>query len=396
MSEHNGWDFTENNYYKMNVLEKKYYVNMDPEVIFDALNSNLQPVSFNMYLKRYIHNLAPDLFQGNPEDYNDDQYREIIVLNFRENNVPNSFQNTSTTLMQSARNWLKAKTVDRSVVFLLGFGLRMPLADINNMLIAGLQQQGINSKIPREAICYWCYKNGYTFHKFTVLWQEFENLKPGEKKAANISFSEETKSFRDELANVRSDEELMVYLSALKTEENKPVYSVTMKKHYDALFKEAQALIAKMMNETEEYSKYQTYEPEDITEATIENIISAAIPTQQKGNLMPAKMADLPEQVADKRFYRQRAEAIRNGETEINRFDLITLSFLNHALKFEETKDPADAYEEYIVSTNRILNDCFLGDLYPLNLYECFTMMCMLSEEPLANYNEVFELAYRK
>ena len=396
MSKYNKWDFTENNINRMNSLEKKYYLDMDPKVIFDTLNTNLQPVSFSMYLKRYIHNLAPDLFQGNPEDYDDDQYREIIVLNFRENNVPNSFQKTSTTLMQSAKNWLKAKSVDRNVVFLLGFGLRMSLEEINNMLIAGLQQQAINSKIPREAICYWCYKNEYTFHKFTVLWQEFENLKPRVKNVPIISFSEETKSFRDELYRVRSDEELMDYLAALKTEENKPIYSVTMKKHYDALFKEAQKLIARLMNTTEEYSKYQTYKPEDITEATIENIISAAIPTQQKGNLMPAKMANLPEQVADKRFYRQRAEAIRKGETEINRFDLITLSFLNHALRFEETKDPVNAYEEYIISTNRILNDCFLGDLYPLNLYECFTMMCMLSEEPLADYNEVFELAYQK
>jgi hypothetical protein len=45
-------------------------------------------------------------------------------------------------------------------------------------------------------------------------------------------------------------------------------------------------------------------------------------------------------------------------------------------------------------STNHILLECGMGELYPANPYECFLMMCMVSDGPLATYADVWELSY--
>ena len=37
---------------------------------------------------------------------------------------------------------------------------------------------------------------------------------------------------------------------------------------------------------------------------------------------------------------------------------------------------------------------CFLGELYISNPYECFVLMCILSEDPLGPYADVWEKSY--
>lgn len=394
MNNSSGWNYTDNNLMKMKSLEKEYYLNQDAKTIFDALKSQLVPVSFGMRLKRYIRNHEKELFPGSPDEYPMEKYRKLIIQKFDDHHVPNSFEETSSTLMQSVKNWLEANSVDRNVVFLLGFAFQMPIKDVNDMLLNGLQQEGINAKSPREVICYWCYKNKYPFEQYKSFEAEYDNLEPSGNDWLVLSMYGETVYHRNELLNIRTDEDLIKYLAGLKTEENEPIYSVTAKKHYEALYKETQILVSELMNHTAEYTKSRTYAPSDITEADIETIISAAIPRQNNGNLVKASLADIHKQVADRRFTRQRANNILKGKTEINRFDLITLCFLNHALNIDRFKTPAAAYEAYIRNVNKILDDCYLAHIYPGNLYECMILLCMLTEDPLANYSEIYEYAY--
>ena len=44
--------------------------------------------------------------------------------------------------------------------------------------------------------------------------------------------------------------------------------------------------------------------------------------------------------------------------------------------------------------TNGYLADCSMGSLYITNPYECFVLMCILSEDPLGTYADVWELSY--
>ena len=45
-------------------------------------------------------------------------------------------------------------------------------------------------------------------------------------------------------------------------------------------------------------------------------------------------------------------------------------------------------------STNDILEKCWMGQMYIQNPYECFVLMCMLSDDPLGTYADVWELSY--
>ncbi len=47
-----------------------------------------------------------------------------------------------------------------------------------------------------------------------------------------------------------------------------------------------------------------------------------------------------------------------------------------------------------VEETNALLERCFLGELYISNPYECFVLMCLLSEDPLGTYADVWELSY--
>ena len=141
-------------------------------------------------------------------------------------------------------------------------------------------------------------------------------------------------------------------------------------------------------------AKKQIFTRADITESDIEHIICAAIPTDRHGNLTPSKASKLNEQFAGKRFSRQRIGEILSGNTEINRFDLITLNFFVFSQKLSEYPEAKNRFTQFLKSTNLILNKCFMGNLYIQNPYECFILMCILSLDPLGTYADVWELSY--
>ncbi len=128
----------------------------------------------------------------------------------------------------------------------------------------------------------------------------------------------------------------------------------------------------------------------------MEHVICAAIPIDRHGNLTPGKASKLNEQFAGKRFSRQHIHDILANKAEISRFDLITLNFFVYSQKLDCFSNIKKRYESFIKSTNRILEACYLGPLYVANPYECFVLMCILSEDPLGTYADVWELSYHE
>ena len=56
--------------------------------------------------------------------------------------------------------------------------------------------------------------------------------------------------------------------------------------------------------------------------------------------------------------------------------------------------DAKTRFLEFVDDTNTILNECSMGEILTSNPYECFIMMCMLSEDPLGTYADVLEMSY--
>lgn len=419
-----GTDFTENAWDALySAVDSTAFLENDSKLIYDALFKKLRFISFGDYLKRYIYRHA-----GMTEPFSEvglDVYRRIIKDSFTDRDVPPSFEPTTAKLSALSKNWLTQQTVSRKVVFLLGFGLGMTAEDVDSFLTKALREQGINAKDPFETVCWYCYKNGFGFEKYERLMKAFRETKKGSVELG-LLFDEGTIGARNAVRSLAGDASLISYLSRLKTDDGLPALSVSARRVFDELFLKAKEKTAAFLNaEEEERNRIETarleermladdrisdaerllrlekkktsvrrYDPEEITEADMERIISSAIPIDRHGNLTPSKASKLNAQFAGKRFSRQHISDVLSGRSEVTRFDIITLNFYIRSQSLDEHPNPKERYFSFIEETNSLLERCFLGELYISNPYECFVLMCLLSEDPLGTYADVWEMSY--
>ena len=395
----------------------------DAHLIYNSLKHKLKIIAFGDYLKRYIY-LKAEL-NGSFDEIPLKEYQLIIQSSFSDNFTPPSFGSTTAKLSGLSKNWLTQQTVKRNVVFLLGFGLNMNVDDVNMFLTKALREPEINPKNPFEVICWYCYKKRFNYLKFEQLWGKYNDLRVN-KLDMGYTYGEHTISVRNSMFSIDDDSSLLSHLSKLKVANNMSYMSITARKYFDLLYDEARDLIVDLYNCDEderhdeavrEYiqklsqngklndleirkrieqfrSQKKVFTRQDITESDMEHIICAAIPKDRYGNLTPSKASKLNEQFSGKRFSRQRINTILAGNAEVTRFDLITLNFFIFSQKLDLYPDAKRRYLQFYQSTNTILEKCFLGKMYVQNPYECFVLMCILSENPLGTYADVWEISY--
>ena len=92
---------------------------------------------------------------------------------------------------------------------------------------------------------------------------------------------------------------------------------------------------------------------------------------------------------------RQRLDVITKGRCPVERFDLITLTFFLFTRRMEEA-DPIERFHSFAKDMDTLLTECGMMKLYPVNPYESFVMICLLSEYPLDAFNKVWEYAYEE
>ena len=420
------FDFTEAAWDSLyDAVDDTQFIDKDAQLIYNSLRHRLKIRSFGDYLKRYIYEKA-----GLTEPFAEVPIKEfqlIIRGAFSDNHTPPSFDATTAKLSALSKNWLTQQAVKRNVVFLLGFGLNMSVDDVNMFLTKALREQEINPKNPFEVICWYCYHKHFSYLKFEQLWRIYIETKPNSLEMGHF-YGEQTIGVRNSMHSIHDDATLIAHLAKLKATENMFAMSFTARKCFDRLYDEARELIAKMYNAYEdtdyekavqEYicklsfndrlfdsekqkrieqfrSKKKVFTKDDITESDIEHIICAAIPTDRHGNLTPSKASKLNEQFAGRRFSRQRIGDILSGKADVTRFELITLNFFVFSQRLDDNPDPKNRYLKFVDSNNEILEQCFLGKIYVQNPYECFILMCILSEEPLSTYADVWELSYHQ
>lgn len=375
------------------VVDDVKFQDNDCYLIYDGLRKHLKAISFSDYLKRYIYQKA-----GLCGDYKEiplKEYKQIIKDAFKDNVTPPAFTPTTAKLSALAQNWLTQQTVNRKVVFLLGFGLRMSVEDVNDFLTKVLCEQRINSKNPFEVICWYCYKNHYSYPKFEKLWQIYEETMPGSLNM-QLLYDDYTIDVHSRMHIIHDDAALIAYLSKLKNKENVSHFSVTAKKYFDCLYDEARDLVANAYNQLNGANEGEQHyvEREDISAGDMERMICSAVPVDRHGNLSPGKNSQLYQLFMGKRFSRQRIHEILTSSTEIDRFDLITLKFFIYAQKVEQYPNPKSRYIQFWDDMNQVLEECSMGKLYVANPYECFVLMCILAVDPMGTYADVWELSY--
>ena len=87
-------------------------------------------------------------------------------------------------------------------------------------------------------------------------------------------------------------------------------------------------------------------------------------------------------------------ERLKKAKNDLFRAVTAKGGVLDLSQKLDEYPESKARYLKFHESMNVILEKCFLGKLYIQNPYECFVLMCILSDEPLGTYADVWELSY--
>lgn len=409
--------YSEDKFY--DTVDMEQFRDEDAESIYNHLHSYMKLIPFGDYLKRYIFKKAG--FDGNFNDVDLRDYQHIIIDSFAENFTPKSFTETTAKMSVLAKNWLTQTSVSRNVVFLLGFGLNMSVQDVTEFLVHAQLEHDFNFKNPFEVICWYCYKNSLKYPKFVQLKEEYEALPPNR----NYVDFEATVGVRNMFLNVKSEEELMIKLSAIKSENRGEFFSVTAKKYFDELYFKAREIIAEKYNEDEmsyadrkanDYlerlsdseklsleeknirarnirESAKVFSSKDITVSDVEKFLCCGVPFDGKGNLLKFSKSTLAKHFNNKRMSRKHINDILSKKADVDRFDLITLSFFVHAMNEKEDNNKR-RYIDFVDDTNKILLDCYMGEWYIANPYECFLLMCILSDWPMGAYSDVLERSF--
>ena len=127
-----------------------------------------------------------------------------------------------------------------------------------------------------------------------------------------------------------------------------------------------------------------------IRPADLEKVLCSGIPVNSKNNLESMSASLFSGLFQNKRMSRQRISSILAKKHQVERFDLITLLFFSYA-ETVEPDWPAERYLQYIDEISEILERCHMLGIYPANPYEAFILMCIVTDDPMDVYAEVWE-----
>ena len=375
----------------LKVVESKDFADMDSESIFRYLYETMEIVSFKDYLKRYIYERAEirDPYKTVP----DEVYREIIAYSFEENAAPHSFEPTSTKWNASIKGWLSHDSVRRRVVFLLGFGLRMSDRDVSSFLTKVLKDEDFDFTDPAETVFWYCCREGRRYAEAQAILKEAQT-RAAETVITGAGQNAVIDDCKGALARHLDDRSVLIgYLAALYRSGKHTEKRQIAQAHFSRLLELAKVEAARMKSEDlAAESTAITYSPDKITSADIEQIICCGIPVTENGNLQKASSSMLSKQFHNFRLSRQRIDSIQKKLQQVDRYDLVTLLFFLDSRK--AYAHPEDRLKDYMDETNRILKESGFMELHPVNPYEAFVLMCLLSEVPLATYADVWEMSF--
>ncbi len=355
-------------------------------LILRELYEHHRPIPFGGYLRRYIIRRA-----GLPETASVGECAAVLRSSFREYGVPASFSDGTVRLGTFAGNCLTRQSVSRESVFLLGFGLRMSVEDVNTLLVRALHEREIYFKDPVEAISWYCFENRYGFEKFRQMTERFERM---ERAPLYSLFEEDTGDLKRYLVSKASggEERFLQTLTRLKAEDGASMLHKSVRREYEALLRETRRIVgsAKLRKTTGNVA----FEPDEVTAAEIENALYPTVPKDGHGNLPPEKASSLYPFFSGVRLSRQRLGKLGADAAAITRFDLMTLTFFIHGSADEIKMFPEERVAAFTERVNAVLRRAGLWELYPAHPYEAFLLLCSANRQPLEVFKNVIGSSY--
>ena len=382
------------------LLESSAFQGRPSDEIFQFLSKRIKLTPFSFYLKRLAFQKAG--FRGRFEEVDDEAYRDFIVTSFRGNNVPVSFKSVSTKAGAAVKNWLKASAVSRETVFLLGFGLKLTPEEVSDLLTKGLNESKIYYRNVFEAICSYCYENGLSYTKMRELNESYA------RSSDNVSEkSGSTVQIGSLIRQASNDEELLAIIRAYDLDLFNS-FSRTAKREFDRLYEKCSDIIAtrkgfedddwdisalRSKGKLTDAIRKRLMGKPDVSASDIEKVLNTGTPIDDNGNLIRFSRSALCEAFRQKRMTRSHISDILLGREPVDRFDLITMQFF--VSSYTDYDKPNNArWFSFVEKCNDMLSRCSMGYLYNANPYDAFLQMCMLTDVPMATYDDILEMSY--
>ena len=382
------FDYTRRAAANMNrIMDASAFSDMDADMIFHYLAKEMEIVYFPDYLKRYIYEKLeiPAPFSDVP----DDTYLKIISQAFSDNSAPYSLTSTTTKKTAMIRLWLEQPGASRSTVFALGFGLRMSAEEVSEFLIKVLKEEDFDFGSPQETVFWYCFKKSLPYAASLRLLDESRSL-----PVSSFSRKKWEAFSGSPSLYLLSEENLLLYLAYLGTKAETGSRNAAAFAEFSALYERSREIIADMYNgEALIFEQTKHWTPADIRPADLEKVLCSGIPVNGKNNLTAMSASLFGSLFRNRRMSRQRISGILTGKHPVERFDLITLLFFIYA-KTVEPDWPAERYLQYIDAVNAILARCQMLGIYPANPYEAFVLMCIVTDDPLDVYAQVWEKSF--
>lgn len=381
------------------VINAEDFQGQSAEKIYEYLLLQKSHITFCDHLKRYLYENGH--FDKPFGDVTLNEYAERIIASFKANNTPLSLQPTTRKPMATVKKWLTQSSVSRSVIFQLGFGLKMKVQEVDAFLKKAISESTFNMADPEEVIFQYCFYNQLSYSKAISLLEYYRSI---ETPAAAGS---QAKGFR--IGKMTSDEELYNYLQFLK---NQVRYESKYNKAYDyfdLLLGRVRSLIA-----SERRFTNAAHVIADISENTkglmtsaisnqiVEETIYSGISYNDDMNLQSMGDSSLKDVFGRYRLSRSRMNNLQKRKIKVERYDLITLLFVIYAYapnteEYENSSetDPKDLCMRFTEEANRILTQCGMIHLYPVNPYESFILLCLFSDDPWESFCETWTQSYR-
>lgn len=378
-------DYTRRAVYNFyHVVDSEYFADMDSEAIFDYLVKKMEILQFSDYLKRYIYEVAE--LDMPFSDIEDEVYVDIIRSSFEANRAPFSFVPVTKKKTAIIKSWLKASVLKRQSIFILGFGLQMTDWEVTDFLTRGIKEEGFRFDDPIETIYWYCFHNQLPYYK-ALEYEQYYQVSDGKMMDENLVLNFQ----KDPSHYMISEKIFLEYLDHLKVNQSFDHGQQAAYEMFMALYDQCCAII----KESQEKEQHEAYMRKNVGAADVEKRLCAGIPVNEKGNLTRASASVLAVHFQKKRMSRQRLISLIDGVVPVERFDILTLLFYIYAETIE--KDwPNERFLQYVDDANARLKRCGMMELYPVNPYESFILMCLLADEPMAVYGEIWEMSYNE
>ena len=353
-------------------------IDMTEEEIYEAVVQLMELIPFSLMLKRYLHRTRE--IEGDVEEIELSKWTEVINSCFERYGAPTTVPDSSTPWKTRVRNWLTQDNSSRDSVFMLGFGLRMPVAHVSEFLTKYLLEEDFQINNSRECIYQYCFAHDLPYaNAYQLMNDPLDDVKP--VYSACLSGNEELLELRRHLAYLKT--------SNVELDSENAARNVCLE-----LFAQCQNNVAKIYT-VSEYMGRTDWKAEEISAVDIERILYA-IPYDSNGNLARIDNSRLSKIIrGNYRLRRQRLTEILKGKLKANRFDIITLAFLLFDPEGRTdglADDPETRAKEYEAFTNQLLKKCGMSPLYLTNPYEAIIMIALKSVYPLGLFNDIWSV----